>query len=165
MATGRTCFHIPQLDSTVIGRSYDKLVIELQARHRRLVLVSSWITNQNDTLEWIRLPSRVEPQAWMVIPELGIKYGWLPERVWRHLPLMMSQTLTVESALPDTRMLLRSSMPDVRDWWPMSVCLHAPVSASHTRMLVSKDPLTTWTPSNCKQTSNTSKTRDQFIVN
>jgi len=81
MATGRTCFHIPQLDSTVIGRSYDKLVIELQARHRRLVLVSSWITNQNDTLEWIRLPSRIEPQAWMVIPELGIKYGWLPERV------------------------------------------------------------------------------------
>ena len=61
----------------------------------------------------------------------------------------MSHTLTVESALPETRMLFRSSMPDVRDWCPIRVCLQAPVSTSHTRMLVSSDPLTTWTPSNC----------------
>ena len=61
----------------------------------------------------------------------------------------MSHTLTVESALPETRMLFRSSMPDVRDWCPIRVCLHAPVSTSHTRMLVSREPLTTWTPSNC----------------
>jgi hypothetical protein len=47
-------------------------------------------------------------------------------------------------------MLFRSSMPDVRDWCPIRVCLHAPVSTSHTRMLVSRDPLTTWTPSNYK---------------
>ena len=42
----------------------------------------------------------------------------------------MSHTLTVESALPETRMLFRSSMPDVRDWCPIRVCLHAPVSTS-----------------------------------
>nr|CAD7402351.1 unnamed protein product [Timema poppensis] len=48
---------------------------------------------------------------------LEVKY--LPESVCRHCPVTMSQTLTVESALPDTRMLFRSSMPEVRLWWPM----------------------------------------------
>lgn len=31
----------------------------------------------------------------------------------------------------------------------MSVCLRLPDSASHTRILVSNEPDTTWTPSNC----------------
>jgi len=73
----------------------------------------------------------------------------------------MSHTLTVESALPETRMLFRSSMPDVRDWCPIRVCLQAPVSTSHTRMLVSSDPLTTWTPSNCR----TCKTQTMLYSN
>uniref|UniRef100_A0A6B0V2P4 Putative secreted protein n=1 Tax=Ixodes ricinus TaxID=34613 RepID=A0A6B0V2P4_IXORI len=74
-----------------------------------------------------------------------------PASVCRHCPVRMSQTLTVESALPDTRMLLRSSMPEVRDWWPMSWCRQAPVSTSHTRIEVSSEPLTTCTPSNCSE--------------
>lgn len=84
-----------------------------------------------------------------------------PERVCRHCPVTMSHTLTVESALPETRMLFRSSMPDVRDWCPIRVCLQAPVSTSHTRMLVSREPLTTWTPSNCR----TCKTQTIFYSN
>lgn len=71
-----------------------------------------------------------------------------PESVCRQWPLTMSQTLTVESALPDTKILLRSSIPEVRDWCPIRVCLQAPVSTSHTLILVSSEPLTTWTPSN-----------------
>ena len=41
-------------------------------------------------------------------------------------------------------------VPEVSDWWPMRACLQDPVSTSHTLMLVSKLPDTTWTPSNCK---------------
>ena len=39
-----------------------------------------------------------------------------PDKVCRHAPEMMSHTLTVESALPETRMLFLSSIPDVSDW-------------------------------------------------
>lgn len=60
----------------------------------------------------------------------------------------MSQILTVESALPETRMLSFSSMPLVRDWWPVSVWMQLPVSTSHTLIEVSNEPLTTWIPSN-----------------
>ena len=74
----------------------------------------------------------------------------IPERVCRHCPVVISQTLTVESALPETRMLSLSSMPDVKDWWPIKACLQAPVSTSHTLMEVSNEPLTTWIPSNLK---------------
>lgn len=74
---------------------------------------------------------------------------FLPDNVCRHCPVVISQTLTVESALPDTKMFSLSSMPDVKLWWPIRVCLQLPVSTSQTRMDVSKDPLTTWTPSNC----------------
>lgn len=63
----------------------------------------------------------------------------------------MSQILTVESAFPDTRMLSLSSMPLVRDWCPVRVCMQFPVSTSHTRMDVSNDPLTTCTPSNWRE--------------
>ena len=73
----------------------------------------------------------------------------LPSSVFRHSPVRMSQTLTVESALPETRMLPRRTMPDVRDWCPISVCKHVPVSTSHTLIDVSKLPLTTYVPSNC----------------
>lgn len=55
----------------------------------------------------------------------------------------MSQIFTVESALPETRMLSLSSMPLVRDWCPVSVWMQFPVSTSQTRMDVSKEPLTT----------------------
>ena len=79
------------------------------------------------------------------------KTNLLPERVCRHCPVVISHTLTVESALPETRMLSLSSMPDVRDWWPIKACLQAPVSTSHTRMEVSNEPLTTWIPSNQKE--------------
>lgn len=44
----------------------------------------------------------------------------IPDKVCRHLPLIMSHTLTVESALPETSILLRNSMPDVKDWWKLS---------------------------------------------
>lgn len=60
----------------------------------------------------------------------------------------MSQILTVESALPETRMLSFSSMPLVSDWWPVSVWMQLPVSTSHTLIDVSSEPLTTWIPSN-----------------
>ena len=43
-----------------------------------------------------------------------------PDKVCRHAPEMMSHTLTVESALPETRMLFRSSIPEVSDWCPCS---------------------------------------------
>jgi len=72
-----------------------------------------------------------------------------PCSVCRHCPVVMFHTLTVESALPDTRMLSRSSMPLVNDWWPINVCRQAPVSALHTRIDVSNEPLTMCTPSNC----------------
>ena len=75
----------------------------------------------------------------------------VPESVCRHCPERMSQILTVESALPDTRMLSFSSMPaetsapsanlptgrvgglvraclqvpEVRDWCPMSESMSA----------------------------------------
>lgn len=60
-----------------------------------------------------------------------------PCSVWRHCPVRMSHTRTVESAFPDTRMLSRSSMPLVSDWWPVNVWTHPPeqdaprVSSSH----------------------------------
>lgn len=38
----------------------------------------------------------------------------LPDKVCKHWPLVVSQTLTVESAFPDTRIFCRSSMPEVR---------------------------------------------------
>ena len=60
----------------------------------------------------------------------------------------MSHTLTVESALPETRMLFLSSMPEVSDWWPIRACLQAPDSTSQTRIDVSSEPETTWMPSN-----------------
>lgn len=60
----------------------------------------------------------------------------------------MSHTLTVESALPDTKIFCRNSMPDVKLWCPISVCLQVPDAASHTRIDVSKEPETTWMPSN-----------------
>lgn len=49
-----------------------------------------------------------------------------PWSVWRHCPVRMSHTRTVESAFPDTRMLSRSSIPLVSDWWPVSVWTHPP---------------------------------------
>lgn len=49
-----------------------------------------------------------------------------PCSVWRHCPVRMSHTRTVESAFPETRMLSRSSMPLVSDWWPVSVWTHPP---------------------------------------
>lgn len=103
----------------------------------------------------------------------------IPCSVWRQCPVRTSHTRTVESALPDTRMLLRSSIPLVSDWCPVSVWTQAPratkqppsaslsrlrpgtksrkrrrapVSASHTLMDVSNEPLTTNTPSNCHET-------------
>lgn len=75
----------------------------------------------------------------------------LPDKVCRHWPLVVSHTLTVESALPETSIFCCNSMPDVRLWWPISVCLHVPVAASHTRIDVSSDPDTTWTPSNWRE--------------
>lgn len=72
----------------------------------------------------------------------------LPDSVCRHCPVVMSQTLTVESALPETSMFWRSSMPDVKLWWPISVCLQLPVSTSQTRIEVSSEPDTTCSPSN-----------------
>lgn len=72
----------------------------------------------------------------------------LPCRVCKHWPVVMSHTLTVESAFPETSMLSFSSSPLVNDWWPIKVCRQFPDSTSHTRMEVSKDPLTMWTPSN-----------------
>jgi hypothetical protein len=65
---------------------------------------------------------------------------------------VISHILTVESAFPETNILFRSSIPEVRLWWPIRVCLRVPVFTSHTRMLVSSDPLTTWIPSNCNNT-------------
>lgn len=49
-----------------------------------------------------------------------------PCSVWRHCPVRMSHTRTVESAFPETRMLSRSSMPLVSDWWPVNVWTHPP---------------------------------------
>ena len=40
----------------------------------------------------------------------------LPDRVWRHCPVRISQILTVESALPETKMLSRNSIPEVKLW-------------------------------------------------
>lgn len=79
-------------------------------------------------------------------------------------------TLTVESALPDTSVLLLSSIPLVKDWWPagqctlskklntnlptikpLRVCKHWPESAFHTLICVSKEPLTMCTPSNYRE--------------
>lgn len=104
----------------------------------------------------------------------------IPCSVWRQCPVRTSHTRTVESALPDTRMLLRSSIPLVSDWCPVSVWTQppratkqppsaslchlrlrtksrkrpcAPVSASHTLIDVSNEPLTTNTPSNCHKTN------------
>jgi len=87
---------------------------------------------------------------WVTKSRVGV-YSMVnkPCSVWRHWPVVMFHTLTVESALPDTRMFSRSSMPLVKDWWPISVWRHAPVSALHTRIDVSNEPLTMWTPSNC----------------
>lgn len=68
----------------------------------------------------------------------------------KQCPVVISQTLTVESAFPETNILEWSSMPEVSDWCPVSVCLRWPDSTSQTRMEVSKDPLTTWEPSNCE---------------
>ena len=102
-----------------------------------------------------------------------------PDNVWRHCPVRISQIFTVESAFPDTKMLSRNSIPEVRlwikiiifaiesqwryektrlsgsrisiiTWCPMRACLQAPDSTSQTLMEVSKDPDTTWTPSNWK---------------
>lgn len=67
----------------------------------------------------------------------------LPDRVCKQWPVVMSHTLTVESALPDTNMLECSSIPEVSDWCPVSVCFNCPDSTSHTRIEVSKEPLTT----------------------
>lgn len=72
-----------------------------------------------------------------------------PWRVCKHCPVLISQIFTVESALPETRMLSRNSMPLVRDWCPIRVCKQLPLSASHTRIEVSREPLTMWVPSNC----------------
>lgn len=47
------------------------------------------------------------------VPRKKIQY--LPDSVWRQWPVVMSQTLTVESAFPDTRMLECNSIPEVRD--------------------------------------------------
>ena len=57
-------------------------------------------------------------------------------------------TLTVESAFPDTKICFFNSIPLVSDWWPIKVCRHWPVSAFHTRIDVSNDPLTICVPSN-----------------
>lgn len=72
----------------------------------------------------------------------------LPDKVCRHCPVVISQTLTVESALPETKMFCLNSIPEVRLWWPISVCLQLPVSASHTLIDVSSDPETMCIPSN-----------------
>ena len=40
----------------------------------------------------------------------------VPDSVWRHWPVRISQILTVESALPDTKMLSRNSIPEVKLW-------------------------------------------------
>lgn len=74
----------------------------------------------------------------------------LPWSVCKHCPVVISQTFTVESALPETRMLSLSSRPLVRDWCPIRVCRHLPFSTSQTRIDVSRDPLTICTPSNWK---------------
>lgn len=78
----------------------------------------------------------------------------LPDNVCKHWPFVVSQTLTVESAFPDTRIFWRSSMPDVRLWWPIKVCLQVPEIASHTRIEVSSEPDTTCTPSNWNENEN-----------
>lgn len=74
-----------------------------------------------------------------------------PCSVCRHWPVLMSQILTVESALPETRMLSLSSMPLVSDWCPVSVWMQLPVSTSQTLIDVSREPLTTWIPSNYRE--------------
>ena len=72
----------------------------------------------------------------------------IPCKVWRHWPVVISQTFTVESALPETRILSFNSSPLVNDWWPTRVWRQFPVSTSHTRIDVSREPLTIWFPSN-----------------
>lgn len=71
-----------------------------------------------------------------------------PCKVCKHCPVLISQILTVESAFPETRILSLSSIPLVNDWCPVSVWIQFPVSTSQTRIDVSRDPLTTWMPSN-----------------
>lgn len=73
---------------------------------------------------------------------------YLPCNVCKHCPVLISQIFTVESAFPETRMLSLSSIPLVSDWCPVSVWMQFPVSTSQTRIEVSRDPLTTWMPSN-----------------
>lgn len=55
--------------------------------------------------------------------QLDLREGSLssPCNVCKHCPVLMSQILTVESAFPDTSILSLSSIPLVRDWWPVSV--------------------------------------------
>lgn len=72
----------------------------------------------------------------------------LPCNVCKHCPVLISQIFTVESAFPETRILSLSSIPLVNDWCPVNVWIQFPVSTSQTRIDVSRDPLTTWTPSN-----------------
>lgn len=81
-----------------------------------------------------------------------MQFARLPDNVCKHWPFVVSQTLTVESAFPDTKIFCRSSIPEVRLWWPISVCLQVPVVASHTRIDVSSEPDTTCTPSNWEKT-------------
>lgn len=80
--------------------------------------------------------------------QLKVGSQYLPCNVCKHCPVLISQILTVESAFPETRMLSLSSIPLVNDWCPVSVWMQFPVSTSQTRIDVSRDPLTTWMPSN-----------------
>lgn len=86
---------------------------------------------------------------WRHVTALWCLFG--PARVCKHWPEVMSQILTVESAFPDTKVLFLSSMPLVRDWCPIKVWRHCPVSTCHTRIEVSREPLTMYTPSNCSE--------------
>lgn len=87
---------------------------------------------------------------WPTLLFLRNATGWpvLPCNVCKHCPVLISQILTVESAFPETRMLSLSSIPLVNDWCPVNVWMQFPVSTSQTRIDVSRDPLTTWMPSN-----------------
>lgn len=71
-----------------------------------------------------------------------------PVSVCRQAPVFISQTLTVESALPDTNRPFCISIPLVRLWCPVSVWRHIPESTSQTLIEVSKEPLTMCFPSN-----------------
>lgn len=85
---------------------------------------------------------------WTIHVTLANTIKCSPCNVCKHCPVLISQILTVESAFPETRILSLSSIPLVNDWWPVNVWMQFPVSTSQTLIEVSREPLTTWIPSN-----------------